>query len=62
MIRKRGDIPSREGTVKFWVSVMKEWNDLHPQDKYKTWKGIKIAYDRIIARLERRVTPKGGTK
>ena len=58
MIRKRGDIPSREGTVKFWVSVMKEWNDLHPQDKYKTWKGVKLAYERIIAQFERRITTK----
>lgn len=57
-VRKRGDIPSREGTVKFWVSVMKEWNDLHPQDKYKTWKGVKLAYERIIAQFERRITTK----
>lgn len=61
MVRKRGGIPSRKGTVTFWKSVMREWNNLHPQDKYKTWKGVKLAYDRIIAQLERRITTKGGT-
>jgi len=61
MIRGRGRIPSRKGTVTFWKSVMGEWNNLHPQDKYKTWKGVKLAYDRIIAQLERRITTKGGT-
>ncbi len=61
MIRRRGDIPSRKGTVAFWKSIMKEWNDLHRQDKYKTWKGVKSAYERIIAQFERRITTKGGT-
>ena len=60
MVRRRGDIPSRKGTVAFWKSVITEWNDLHPQDKYKTWKGIKLAYERIIAQFERRITTKGG--
>jgi hypothetical protein len=58
MVRRRGGIPSQRGTVAFWESVMKEWNDLHRQDKYKTWKGVKLAYERIIAQLERRITTK----
>jgi hypothetical protein len=59
MVRRRGSIPRQKGTVAFWESVMKEWNDFHRQDKYKTWKGVKLAYERIIAQLARRITTKG---
>lgn len=58
MVKRRGSIPHKKGTVTFWRSVMKEWNNLHRQDKYKTWKGVKLAYDRIIAQLERRIATK----
>ena len=30
---------------------MREWNEGHPEDKYTTWKGLKIAYDRLMARV-----------
>jgi len=61
IVKRRGAIPRQKGTVAFWESVMKEWNDLQPQDKYKTWKGVKLAYERIIAQLERRITTKEAT-
>jgi len=60
MVKKKGSIPDRVGTVAFWKSVMKEWNALHRKDKYKTWKGVKLAYERIIAQVERRMTKVGG--
>ncbi len=60
---KEKDGPTRgKGSVDFWKSVKREWNKLHPQNNYETWKGVKLAYDRIINRLERRVTAKGGTQ
>jgi hypothetical protein len=55
MVTQRGNVPDGEGTVAFWKSIMEEWNDLYPQKKYKTWKGIKLAYERIIAQAERRM-------
>jgi len=60
MVTKRGSIPNGAGTVAFWTSVMKDWNVLHRQDKYKTWKGVKLAYERIIDQVERRMTKEGG--
>jgi uncharacterized protein YdcH (DUF465 family) len=58
MVQQKGDIPSGKGTVAFWESVMKEWNNLPKQDKYNTWKGVKMAYERIVAQFERRITTK----
>jgi len=60
LVKERGGLPKGKGKVAFWESVKGEWNELHPHDKYNTWKGVKLAYDRIMARLERRVTPKEG--
>mgnify|MGYP001145427330 CR=1 FL=1 len=59
LVKERGGLPKGKGKVAFWESVKGEWNKLHPQNKYQTWKGVKLAYDRIIARLECRVTTKG---
>jgi len=44
-------IPRGKGTVSFWTSVMNEWNQSHPKNEYKNWKGAKIAYERIITKL-----------
>lgn len=56
IVTKRGSIPKgRGGTVKFWESIKDEWNTEYPSDAYTTWKGIKIAYERIVAQLERRI-------
>jgi hypothetical protein len=34
-----------------WEPLREEWNKRHPDDDYKSWKAIKIAYDRIIGKL-----------
>jgi hypothetical protein len=60
MVKRRGSMPNRKGTVAFWRSVMKEWNDLPRQDKYNRWQDVKGAYERIIAQFERRIVTKGG--
>lgn len=62
MVQQKGAIPSGKGTVAFWRSVMKEWNDLHKQDKYNRWQDVKGAYERIIARFERRIITKEAQK
>ena len=62
VVVSRGTIPQTRGEVEsFWESVRKEYNALNPAHKYKTWKVVKITYERIVARLERRMIQKGGT-
>jgi hypothetical protein len=60
LVRAKGGPPERKKVV-FWESVKGAWNNSHPRDEYKTWKGVKLAYDRAITQLENRVTGKGGT-
>ena len=43
--------PQKE--VAFWKAVQEEWNGKHPKDKYTTWKGVKIAYKRLVEKLNR---------
>ena len=59
-VKANGGPLEGKGTVKHWESMKGKWNNSHPQDKhYATWKGIKLAYDRIIRKLEDRVMEKG---
>lgn len=63
MVAQRGGIPE-EGVMAFWESVKEEWNKRY-RGKYRTYtsvQGPQIAYKRTIARLERRMIQKGGTK
>ena len=56
LIKGKGGPPKERGKVAFWESAKSEWNKLHRQHKYQTWKGVKIAYDRLIKQLEHRST------
>lgn len=52
MVLQRGGPPTK-GIVSFWESIKKEWNEKHEKGQYyQTWKGVKIAYDRICKKLE----------
>jgi hypothetical protein len=53
VVQRRGGPPEGKGTVGFWNSVMQEWNDLYP-GSYGHWKSVKIAYDRIIGKINQR--------
>lgn len=44
-----------KGAVEFWRSVQEDWNKSHPDDVYVTWKGVKIAYERLVKTLNRQV-------
>lgn len=48
-LRQKGN--QRLSTVAFWQSVRNEWNTKHPDHTYGTWKGVKIAYDRLQKKL-----------
>ena len=54
------EIPQRKGKVAFWKQITEEWNDRHPESKYSTWKGVSMAYSRIIKNTGRRF--QGGTR
>lgn len=47
--------PPAKGVVAFWKEVMTEWNQGHSEDIYTTWKGVKIAYDRLMNRSKKRI-------
>jgi len=51
MVQRRGGEPQRKGTVAFWESIQKEWNEKHPDEQYTTWKGPKVTYDRLCEKL-----------
>ena len=51
LVQNKGGAPKGKGTLAFWKSVMDEWNTPHPKNEYKTWKGVKIYYERIISKL-----------
>ena len=42
--------PSGKGKVIFWENVVEKWNREHPQQAYSTWRGIRLAYHRILGR------------
>ena len=51
MVTDRGGAPTK-GVVAFWESLKDEWNKKHgKKQRYQTWKGIKIAYDRMARKL-----------
>lgn len=57
IVQRSGGPPKGKGTVSFWNSVKNEWNNSHTAQKYRpyaSWKGVKIAYDRIIKKLNGR--------
>ena len=49
MVQERGGVPTK-GVVKFWESVLEEWDARHPGD-YKEWRSIRRAYDRLSKKL-----------
>ena len=58
MVKRRGQPPAK-GVVSFWESIKEEWNKkCKKTQRYQTWKGVKIAYDRICKKLEAKY--KGG--
>ena len=54
LVQKRGGPIIGKGTVAFWKSVKNEWNNLYPENKFLSLKGVKLAYDRLIVQLENR--------
>lgn len=54
MVRRRGGVPRDKGKVKFWESIQAEWNVLHPDRPYETWKGVKLACDRAQRKVAER--------
>ena len=53
---KRLGKPSERGEpghYRFWYKAEKKWNDKYPEDKYSGWQGLRGAFERIIAILER---------
>jgi hypothetical protein len=52
LVDRKGGAPVKraKGMVAFWKQVMLEWNKTHPEDTYTTWKGVKRAYDLLMAR------------
>jgi hypothetical protein len=53
LVQRKGRTPKGKGTVAFWTSVMQAWNELYPDHQYKNWKGAKIAYERLIGKINR---------
>ena len=61
LVKQKGGVPHGKGTVAFWMSVTEEWNKSHPKSKYKTWKGVKIAYERVMSKLRPAQTDNGSS-
>ena len=55
LITELGMPPSRgqPGHWKFWNTAQKKWNKKYPDHKYEYWQGIRGAFERIIAKLEK---------
>jgi hypothetical protein len=51
LVQKNGGAPKGKGSVVFWSSIMNDWNKFPKRNKYKTWKGVKICYERVISKL-----------
>ena len=49
LVREHGG-PPHKGAVKFWESILEEWNDGHP-GCYKEWRSIRRAYARLYTKL-----------
>ncbi len=47
LVQELSGVPNKK-RVEFWRGVMIQWNSGHPEDKYKTWKGIQIRYKRLM--------------
>ena len=58
LVKERG-LPDKKGKVAFWKRITEEWNRRYPEAKYTTWKGVNMAYDRILKNIDRRLY--GGT-
>lgn len=55
LVKKNSGPPKKRGTiVAFWKDLMAEWNELHPNDAYRTWNGIEDTYNRVNKTLEQR--------
>ena len=54
LIKEKG-LPPKKDKVAFWKQVTGEWNRRHPESKYATWKGVNMAYNRIIKNVDRRL-------
>lgn len=54
-VKRLGKPPERgePGHYRFWYQAEKKWNDKYPEDKYSGWQGLRGAFERIIAILER---------
>jgi len=59
LIKERG-LPPKKDKVAFWKQITEEWNQRHPESKYTTWKGVNMAYNRILKNVDRRLY--GGTQ
>lgn len=57
-IKDLGKIPDRgkKGHYKFWNEAKEEWNKKFPNNKYKSWQGLRAAYERIIDALEKNIS------
>lgn len=53
-------LPYKKGKVAFWKQITEEWNRRYPELKYTTWKGVNMAYNRILKNVDRRLY--GGTQ
>lgn len=51
VVKQKGIPPKVKGTVAFWESVRKEWNNGHANAPYNHWKCVKMAYDRFERKL-----------
>jgi hypothetical protein len=51
LIKQKGKVPTGKGTVKYWENIMRDWNSSHPKSQYNTWKGVRIAYERLLEKL-----------
>jgi hypothetical protein len=47
----KGERGKRNDSGEFWKKAQKEWNAKRPERKFKTWRGIQMAYCSIIESL-----------
>ncbi|MFW6130303.1 MAG: hypothetical protein ACOC56_03890 [Atribacterota bacterium] len=50
-IKERGPLPSN-GKMKFWEESLQQWNNTYPEEKYAGESGLRMAYLRIINKIE----------
>jgi len=51
LVKSNAEPPKGEGTIAYWESIQYQWNNAYPDNAYKTWKGMEIAYKRITKKL-----------